>query len=400
MNVRTLCYSLLLFLAARPYPLAAQEVAAALAPPSLPAETTTPEAEAKEADEPAFQLSGSADVYFRTNLNAPNVADGAAVIPPTAFADRPGFSLGMINVVGTWETDRSGVVADLVVGPRGEEAVFASTAPANLVNQLYVWYRPTERLTLTLGNFNTFVGYEVIAPTGNFHYSTSYLFSYGPFSHTGLKADLALGDDLSLMVGLFNPTDLTEFNPLGTWSVGAQLGYKGIYLNLLYGDQDGKLDAATASEGDASAGPLLQADLTAGFDLSDKWYVGLNASINTTRPGEQWSSGRRVAVEGTPNGYAGMAAYLEYRLSANAALGLRGEYFTETEGGYGAIGQYDTEGRASVTAFTLSGNIALGPLTLIPELRADRASQPVFYDADHQPADVLASFLLAAVYGF
>ncbi len=400
MTTRTLCLALLLFLAARPQPLAAQEVAAADMPPSLPAETTTAGAKTEDASEPAFLLSGSADVYFRTNLGAPNVLDGAAVVPPTAFADRPGFSLGMINLVGAYESRQSGVVADLVLGPRGEEAVFASAAPANIINQLYVWYRPAEQLTLTLGNFNTFVGYEVIAPTGNFHYSTSYLFSYGPFSHTGLKAELSLSDDLSLMVGVFNPTDLTEFNPLGTWSVGAQLGYKGIYLNLLYGDQDGRLDVATAGEGDVSAGPLFQADLTAGFDLSEKWYVGLNASINTTQPGEQWDGSRPVAVEGTPNGYTGAAVYLKYSLSANAALGLRGEYFSEVGGGYGAIGQYDAEGRASVTAFTLSGNIALGPLTLIPELRADRASQPVFAGADEQPTDVLASFLLAAVYGF
>jgi len=339
-------------------------------------------------------------VYFRTNLNVPNTFAGTAVTAPTAFADRPGFSLGMIDVVGTWEADRAGVVADLVVGPRGEEAVFASAAPANLINQLYVWYQPTDKLTLTFGNFNTFVGYELIAPTGNFHYSTSYLFSYGPFSHTGLKADLALSDDLSLMVGLFNPTDLTEFNPVGTWSVGAQLGYKGIYLNLLYGDQDGKLDPATAQEGDASAGPLFQVDLTAGFDLSDKWYVGLNASINQTRSGQTWAAGKAVTVEGNPAGYMGTALYLKYALSENAALGLRSEYFSESQGGYGALGAYDAEGHASAVALTLSGNVALGPLTLIPELRMDRTSQPIFPTEDPDPTDVLASFLLAAVYGF
>ena len=47
-------------------------------------------------------------------------------------------------------------------------------------------------MTVTLGNFNTFLGYEVISPAANFNYSTSYMFSYGPFSHTGMKLDFSV----------------------------------------------------------------------------------------------------------------------------------------------------------------------------------------------------------------
>ena len=130
-----------------------------------------------------------------------------------------------------------GFVADLVFGPRGTDAIFASpmySATGNIVNQLYAYWNVSESVTLTFGNFNTFLGYEVISPVANFNYSTSYLFSYGPFSHTGLKADFALSDDFSLMLGVFNDTDLTEFNPTGDYAAGAQLGYKDQYLNLLY----------------------------------------------------------------------------------------------------------------------------------------------------------------------
>ena len=84
-----------------------------------------------------------------------------------------------------------------------------------------------------------------------------------------------MGEDLSLMLGVFNPTDLTEANSIGSYSFGAQLGYKGVYLNLLYGDQDGDLEG--------SAGNLFQVDLTAGFDLTDALYVGVNATVNSTK---------------------------------------------------------------------------------------------------------------------
>ncbi len=113
----------------------------------------------------------------------------------------------MVNLIAGYEGEKVGFVADLVFGPRGSDAVFlspyynAGAGTANIINQLYTYWKVSDAVTLTLGNFNTFLGYEVISPTANFNYSTSYMFSYGPFSHTGLKADFALSDEFSLNVG-------------------------------------------------------------------------------------------------------------------------------------------------------------------------------------------------------
>ncbi|RME98724.1 MAG: porin, partial [Bacteroidetes bacterium] len=244
-----------------------------------------------------------------------------------------------------------------------------------------VYWNASDAVTLTLGNFNTFLGYEVISPTGNFNYSTSYMFSYGPFSHTGIKADVALSEDLSLMLGVFNPTDVTEFNDVGSYSFGAQLGYKGVYVNLLYGDQDGE----------DGFGALFQADLTAGFDLSEEFYLGVNATINTLDPD----------LENVDNPtFFGAATYLQYTLSDMVALGARAEYFGESAGGYGIIGAYDTDLSASIIDLTLSANINLGELTLIPEIRLDSASEDIFLDGDGKASSSLASFVLAGVYAF
>lgn len=35
------------------------------------------------------------------------------------------------------------------------------------------------------------------------------------------------------MLGVMNPTDLTEFNPNGSYAFGAQLGYSDQFLNVL-----------------------------------------------------------------------------------------------------------------------------------------------------------------------
>jgi hypothetical protein len=45
------------------------------------------------------------------------------------------------------------------------------------------------------------IGYEVISPVANFHYSTSYLFTNGPFQNAGVKANYAISDKVGIMVG-------------------------------------------------------------------------------------------------------------------------------------------------------------------------------------------------------
>ncbi|AKA34179.1 porin [Flagellimonas lutaonensis] len=314
-------------------------------------------------DKKKFTFSGTVDAYYRANLTAPNDED--AIAPGSSFANLPGFSLGMANLIANYEGEKVGFVADLVFGPRGTDAIFLSplySATGNIVNQLYVYWNVSDDVTLTFGNFNTFLGYEVISPAANFNYSTSYLFSYGPFSHTGLKADFDLGNDWSAMVAVMNPTDVTEFNPTGDYAVGAQLGYSSQFLNFLY------------SQGG------FEVDYTGGFDLSEEFFLGINAA---------YFDNSDDAVD-----FAGIALYPQYQTSDNFAIGLRGEYFTETN--LGAIG-----GAAeSVFAVTLTGSATIGDLLIKPELRLDCADEDAFIDNDLAPTSSLASFLVAAVYSF
>ncbi len=348
--------------------------------------------ETTEEEAATFSFSGSVDTYFRQNITAPNKpVDGAA--PGSSFANTPGFALGMVNLIATGEKGNVGFTADLGFGPKGADAVFLSTGSSSIVNQLYAYWNVSDKVTLTMGNFNTFLGYEVISPTANFNYSTSYMFSNGPFSHTGLKADIALTDNFSAMLGIMNPTDYTDFNPFGTYSLGAQLGYSNdagsAYLNFVYGDQDGTLNERTASMDDVSSGATFQVDLTTGWDVSDQFYVGFNGTYNTTSPGE-FFDGNIQDMDGDAGGFLGSALYLQYGVSDAVALGIRGEYFQT----------YVGDATADITAITLTSQIGVGPLTLIPEVRFDTSSEDIFIDTDYMPTSSLASFVLAAVYGF
>ena len=133
----------------------------------------------EEEPAPTFSVAGTVDTYFRSSEYAPG----------TSFGNLNGFALGMANVIMSYEGDKSGFVADFVYGPRGNDAVFGSTVGSNpIVNQLYIYYNLSDSFTLTMGNFNTFLGYEVISPSANFNYTTSYMFSYGRFFSYGFKS--------------------------------------------------------------------------------------------------------------------------------------------------------------------------------------------------------------------
>ncbi|MDG1930357.1 MAG: outer membrane beta-barrel protein [Flavobacteriaceae bacterium] len=300
---------------------------------------------AQAQEEPTFSVSGSVDSYYRS----------AEYSPGTSFADLNGFSLGMANIVLSYEGEKSGFVADLVYGPRGADAVFNSTGSSNIVNQLYVYYNVSDSFTLTLGNFNTFLGYEVISPVGNFNYSTSYMFSNGPFSHTGLKADIAVSDDVSLMLGALNSTDYTESQPVGDdYMFGAQLGLYGQYINFLSG-------------GNAN---VSQVDFTGGINISDSFFLGVNAT-----------SYQDDLVE-----WSGVALYPQLTVSDSFSLGLRGESF-------------DIKQANEFTSFTVTGSYTSGNLTIKPEIRIDSADEKVStWSADGD--DSLSSFVLAAIYSF
>jgi hypothetical protein len=363
-------------------------------------------------EEGVLTLSGSVDAYFRSNLNAPNKGDQAQA-PASSFGNLPGFSLGMANIIATYEGKKVGAVADLVFGPRGEDAVFGSplysggmAGSSQIINQLYVYWNVSDKVTLTLGNFNTFLGYEVISPTANFNYSTSYMFSYGPFSHTGLKANFQLSEKWSLLTAIMNPTDMTEFNLNGTYTLGGQLGYStdagNTYLNVVYGDQDGRLsDNGGLVSGETSLGKTFQIDLTTGFSLSDVMYAGVNTTYNSSSSGEIYTGSDIRNVDGDGAGFYGFAGYLQARPSETFGIGFRGEYFSVFNSGLEDVVGLNTSGKGSVFAGTLSGNIKVGGnLTLIPELRIDSMKEEFFVNRDLNGSKGLASFLLAAVFAF
>lgn len=311
------------------------------------------------AQDTPLEISGSADAYWKYDF-----AKTANI--PTSFAtDHNSVSLGMIDVVLKKKTGKTSFVGEVSFGPRGAgQSIPDVDGQSFHIQNLYATYAASDKLSLTAGYMGTFVGYEVISPLANFHYSTSYLFTTGPFQNAGIKANYAVSSKVGLMVGLFNDQWNTyKATPeFGLNAFGAQLSVtpaEGLtaYFNLLTGSESGTI-----------------VDLTAAYQVSPKFKLGLNAAD--------------FSGVDSGSGYSGIALYPSVAISDSFGLGLRAESFKSKT--------LDT----SVSAFTLSANLKSGGLTFIPEIRLDSASEDSFYKSNGNPTKSASQFAVAMVYGF
>ena len=81
---------------------------------------------------------------------------------------------------------------------------------ANSQTSLPYPYAPSTKVKFTMGKWFTHVGYEVPDAYLNRNYSMDYMFSHGPFFHTGIKLDVTLNSNVGLMIGVANPTDFSS----------------------------------------------------------------------------------------------------------------------------------------------------------------------------------------------
>jgi hypothetical protein len=309
------------------------------------------------AQESKLSISGTVDMYGTVNTVDGSGTPGLLIASPE---NANAFGLGSINTVFAYETEKAGVVADLAYGPKADDANLAGA-----INQLYAYYNVSDKTTITAGQFNTFLGYEVISPAANFNYTVSYLFNAGPFSHTGIKLDYAASEDLSYMLAVTNSHAISsaDGNVSGELQYGAQIGYKGQYLNFIYGGVDG-----------SGVEDNLFIDYTGGFDLSESLYLGINAAYSYSDEADA--------------GYQGAALYIENTFSDTFALGLRPEFFQ-------ANGSSD----ATVTALTLAASTSLTDnLKVISEFRVDSSDDGAIEVFANEES--VSAITVAAVYSF
>lgn len=326
---------------------------------------------------PAVIITGSADLYYRYDFNKTNTA----LTSFTSSHDQ--FMLGMASVKLEHKTAKLDMVADLGFGQRAKDFAYNDDGIMQAVKQLYISYSPAAWVKFTGGTWATHVGYEVLDAYANRNYSMSYMFTNGPFSHTGVRADFTVGKS-GIMIGVSNPTDFRSV-PAG------KQNNKNMIAQYSYAPSDNfKLFLNYVGGRDVMDNKVHQYDLVINAKASSIFSLGLNGTVNkSSSPGDDYVASHT---------WWGGALYLNLDPKPWFGLTLRSEYFSDKDGV--KIHEVGTANGAKVFANTLSANFKVDGFTFIPEFRYDHGSANLFTKKDGTDTKSGPSFLLAAIYSF
>jgi hypothetical protein len=221
------------------------------------------------------------------------------------------------------------------------------------VKQAYVsWIIPLGKgLRLDVGKFVTPVGYELIDGYEGINdtFSRSWLFTYGPYTHTGLKLSYAFNDKLSATVMLVNGWDNVVDNNRAK-SFGVSFAYTPLPMLAIAATYLG------GPERDGEDGDFRHlADLV--VQIRPHWRIAVVANVdfgyehNGVIVSQPMIPGDAPVVRADAK-WVMAALYARVGLHKRVYLNVRGELF------------YDFDGNRTGTAQRLLS------LTLTPELRA------------------------------
>lgn len=327
----------------------------------------------------SLTISGSTDVYYKYDIGKSKMNNG------TSFTNsHNSFELGMASVKLDYKIAKVQMVADMGVGKRATEFSYNDEGILASIKQLYISYGAADWLKLTAGSWATHVGYELVDPNLNRNYSMSYMFTNGPFFHTGVKAEMSYNTS-GFMIGIANPTDfkyvpdgqINEKFLLAQYSFAPSDRFKA-YINYVGGKN---VDTTKTS----------QFDLVLTSKLSDKFSLGYNGTVNRT------TSYLGNKVFDKPKSWWGSAVYVNFDPSSKFGLTLREEYFSDDN----QLKLYSSQLRGgNVLATTLSANLRADKLIFIPEIRLDKASDAIFLNSNGGSVKWSANILCAAIYQF
>lgn len=319
-------------------------------------------------------ITGSADGFYRYDFHNPKAAPYNSLTSFTRSSNS--FELGMASLRADHSFGKVSATIDLGFGTRAEEFAYNDANTRLAIKQLYVTYAPAAAIKFTLGTWATHVGYELVDAYLNRNYSMSYMFTNGPFSHTGLKADITLGGKSAIMLGVSNPTDFRTApgmpkSFIAQFSTGSKDNKLKAYFNFVGGKQ-------------SAFKKFAQEDIVATYAVSGKFSIGINGTLQ---------SGKLTDSTGKSASYAwsGAALYLNLDPVTWFGLTLRTEYINDKD---------EYLGLKSMFAPTLSANFKIDNLIIIPEVRLDNAGKAVFYKNTAATSSSTGSFILAAVYHF
>lgn len=280
---------------------------------------------------------------------------------------------GLVNITAGQDAD--------IIAANGSDGgtMYAGTDNFD-VTQAYLQYAAGS-LTIAAGKFVTMAGAEVINSTANANASRGILFGYAiPFGHTGVRATYKVNDHLTLIGGANNGWDQqSDLNQQKTGELCAVITGGPVTLGTV------------AYVGDEPTVPGMNdtrtlVDVVASIAATDAITLVLNGDY-----------GQQKDADGLGNDakWAGLAGYVNAKLTDRFATSVRAEYFDDKDGFRTGVVQKWKE-------VTLTGNFTIDEnLNVMPELRYDKSDVSSFSDDSGLSAkDDQFGGMIKAVYKF
>lgn len=378
--------------------------AAQIAPSTVAAESQPPAAGVAETPAAAspkvaadllrgMTINAMLDTYYEYNFNSPV---GRVNYLRAYDVSSNSFSLNQADLVVESAADpaagkRLGMRLDLQYGQA------TSTLQGNPANELrpdvyrnifqaygtYVF--PVEKgLTVDFGKWASSLGLEGNYTKDQLNYSRSYWFNYLPFYHTGLRAKLAVTDQVALNAWITNGTEQSEpFNNYKDWLLGLLLTpsstvswtfnyYQGQeHPDVLYLQNPTTAQQQSLPNEQGTYILPITNPPDGKLQITDS-YLNWQVSKVLTLAAEADYVQQRLYSYSSPDRVEGGAFYVGYQLSSAFAFAARVEYLADIGGLFSGTTQYLKEATLTLDYRPSDGFLVRG------EFRRDQSNRRYF----------------------
>ncbi|OGW16026.1 MAG: hypothetical protein A3K09_01295 [Nitrospinae bacterium RIFCSPLOWO2_12_FULL_47_7] len=241
-------------------------------------------------------------------------------------------------------------------------------------------------LRMDLGKFVTNIGVEVIpGPDGwNNHYSSSWLFTYGPYTHSGLRGVYTFNEKISVLGmvanGWDNTVDTNNGKTLSTGITYTPLSNVSLTFNWMGGPEP----QVNNPSNERNSRNLF--DFIGTIGLTDKLRLTINADSGR-------DANNSAITPGQNADWWMFVGYLRYDANKWFSMNFRGETFDDTDG-------YRTGIRQHLWEVTFTPEFRVNKhFVLRPEFRHDKSNVMAF-GGPAQMKDTQDTFAVNALFFF
>lgn len=289
---------------------------------------------------------------YRFNTGAPNLPNSMRSFD----VENNSFQVNFGKLVVQTQTAPAGFRLDLAFGPAADltsgdcpigsaGCLKGISEVTKMFEQAYVTFALPSKITLDFGKFTTWAGAEVIEAKDNWLYSRSMLFTNGPFTHTGIRAQMQVTDALVLKLGVLNGWEVvTDNNPQKSFAAAVGYTIPGANTGITFTTYQGVEESADVGTG------LNAVGLNGGTSLPWRQYYDL---VVAQPLGDKLSLNLNVAAqlqEEIKKHWWGASLMAQYIAMPSLKIAARYEYFSDMDGAQSGTGK-ETSINAATLAF-------------------------------------------------